>query len=95
MGRDENVVEAPHQAAHDAMDKKRGFRVDVEAIDVLWLVDGAQESLRLLDVFVHGNTGGKDTHMVTIIVSVFINFASVIVLIFTIEWCYMVCENYV
>ena len=86
MGRYENVVEAPHQTAHDAMDKKRGLRVDVEAIDVLWLVDGAQESLRLLDVFVHGNTGVKDANTVTIIESTDIDFASAIVMLYTIAW---------
>ena len=62
MRRYENVVEAPHQTAHDAMYEKGGFRVDVEAIDVLWLIDGAQESFRLLYVFIHGNAGIKDTH---------------------------------
>ena len=47
---DENIGEAAGKRRHPGMNLRRRVQVDVYAIDVLWPVDGAQQSLHLAPV---------------------------------------------
>ena len=53
MGGDPDVVEASRDGGDGAVDEQRRLGVDVDAVEVVRMVDRPQQPLGLLDVRVH------------------------------------------